>query len=398
MQVVKNTEESSDVLSFTISNKKGLDTSVLNSIRRVILNEIPTMAFNTETCEEGKDNVTILKNNSVLHNEYLEHRIGLIPLCIDTIDSEDKEEYKYMDYLFVLDVEVGDAETETREVTTEDLQIYKVKNKDNDYSIKDFDLNTFKQKYEKVSDEDTEKIIRPFIFNEDKHYITITKLKKENITGDDKEHLTFMASPTVDIGKTNARYSHISQVAYKYTIDTKKADIERAARLSEDGDEAAKLFDTLDIEKFYKTDKNGKPNSYDFKLETFGFLDNKKTLVKSIDILINKLDTFISNLEEEKLEVKECEDIQSATEIIIPGEDDTLGNLLHKHIVNNYINEENLEDSEVLFCSYTKPHPLTDEINIKIIVNSNINEIFGKATEDIKGILTDIRKAIHKKL
>jgi len=398
MQISKNNDETNNsVLSFTISNKEGLDTSILNSIRRVILNEVPTVAFNTETFEPTKENVNIISNNSVLHNEYLEHRIGLIPLCIDP------KNYNYMDYLFVLEVKVD--EEGTREVTTNDIEIYKKKDvsderqQEIELSLKQLDLATYKQYYSRISDEEKRTILKPFIFEGDDHYITITKLKKENITGDDTEELRFMASPTVDIGKTNARYSHVSQVAYSYTIDDAKAAVERKARVLEENEDAGKLFDTLDIEKFYKKDKAGKSYSYDFKLESFGFLENKDYLKKAINILIKKLEDFMKNLEEEEYVIKDCLDINSAIEIIIPGEDDTLGNLLHKHIVNNFINEEDLDTSPVLFCSYTKPHPLTDEINIKIIVGTgDLIPIFQEAVTNLTGILKDIQTEIKKKI
>ena len=392
MQISKNKDEKDDsVLSFTISNKEGLDTSVLNSIRRVILSEVETVAFNTETFLPNQENINIISNNSVLHNEYLQHRIGLIPICIDP------KNYNYMDYLFVLEVKVD--EEGTREVTSNDLEIYKKndisdeRQQEIELSLMQLELETYKQHYSRISDEEKRTILKPFIFDGDDHYITITKLKKENITGDDTEELIFMASPTVNIGKTNARYSHVSQVAYNYTIDDDKAAVERKARVLEDNEDAGKLFDTLENQKFYKTGADGKPNSFDFKLESYGFLDNKKCLKEAIDILIKKLENFMKNLEEEEYVIKDCQDINSATEIIIPGEDDTLGNLLHKHIVNNFINEDDLDTSPVLFCSYTKPHPLTDEINIKIIVNdSDLISIFQEATTNLTGILKDIRK------
>ena len=56
---------------------RGVDVSFMNTLRRLMLTEIPCMAV---------DDVVILENSSVLNDETLAHRLGLVPLTTD-LDS-----------------------------------------------------------------------------------------------------------------------------------------------------------------------------------------------------------------------------------------------------------------------------------------------------------------------
>jgi len=70
-----NIKENSNTLDFDVM---GVDTSVANAIRRSILTNIPNVGFCHEP--ENKCTINIKKNTTALHDEFISHRISLLPL------------------------------------------------------------------------------------------------------------------------------------------------------------------------------------------------------------------------------------------------------------------------------------------------------------------------------
>ena len=111
------TEVQGDSIKFILWN---CDLSLANGLRRVLLSEIPTMAI---------DLVEIEDNSSVLTDEFLVHRLGLVPLTTGSIGVQ---AYKYTRDCtcsqhcpncaveLVLDVRCGPDEG-TRDVTSHEL-------------------------------------------------------------------------------------------------------------------------------------------------------------------------------------------------------------------------------------------------------------------------------------
>lgn len=74
---VKIIEKSLTHIEFDII---GIDASIANALRRIVLAEIPTMAI---------EKVLISDNTSIIADEVLAHRLGLVPLNIDARRFQD---------------------------------------------------------------------------------------------------------------------------------------------------------------------------------------------------------------------------------------------------------------------------------------------------------------------
>ena len=67
---------------FTLS---GVNVSLANAVRRIILSEIPLIVFKTSPNEKNKCN--IITNTSRLNNEIIKQRLSCIPIHIKDISE-----------------------------------------------------------------------------------------------------------------------------------------------------------------------------------------------------------------------------------------------------------------------------------------------------------------------
>jgi hypothetical protein len=112
---ISNFGEEHNIFKFTLS---GVNVSLANALRRIILNDIQTVVFRTETYADNQCTIEI--NNSRLHNEILKQRLSCIPIF-----SEDPEE---LPGKYIMEVDVKNDSDHIMFVTSGD---FKIKNKTN---------------------------------------------------------------------------------------------------------------------------------------------------------------------------------------------------------------------------------------------------------------------------
>jgi DNA-directed RNA polymerase subunit L len=421
-----------DELKFIISgdDEYGLDVSLINSIRRILLTEIPTVGFKLE--ENGQTNdIIINENNSSLHNEMLLHRIALLPLYINPIN--------YMNnYLFKCDIQHNNDNQFTF-VTAKNIDIYQLKDhlllKIDKYFDKSSDMNDEDKKLFKdqlnemnqenynldkpLSDKEKEKIFKPFIFRNQKNYCLLNELKTTN-TDNISQSLNFYGVPSIGYGKYHANFQSVSQATYSYLVneDLLNEKIEDSIRINKISDEEQanyrKDFILREGERYYYRDNFGESNKYLFSLKSNHYYDENSLFKLSINILKDKFINFKLNIVDHLKNNNDNNiELQTKSEYIyivkINNEDHTLGNLFQKFISKNYIDN----DSFISSLSYKKPHPLEDNIIFIISLSKNhkllkelneinkINKIFTIIIENIDKLVDDINillKVSEKKL
>lgn len=362
--VVKINSEENNTLLFSMS---GINHSLANSLRRIILSDIPTIVFRSFPHSESKVDITI--NTTRLNNEILKQRIGCVPIHITDSD------FPYEEYVVEVDKQNNSDVIEW--LTTADFKI----------------RNVSSDKY--LSESAVREIFPPDIITGD--YITITRLRpkmSDNMSG---EHLKFTASFDVGTAKQDGMYNVVSTAAYGATTDMvkandvwneKKQELTKSGLNEEEIDFQRKDWLLLDAKRIIT------PDSFDFTIESVGVYSNIEIVRRACDIMIDKCSSFIQLLKDDKIEIKENDNTTVDNEYIITlhNEDYTLGNALVYFLYENYY----LGSKKLSFVGFKVPHPHIPNGIIRMAFEANsdktdVIQYLTNASQDVITTFTNIR-------
>jgi DNA-directed RNA polymerase subunit L len=378
-----------NTLTFTISGdeKYGLDKSLINGIRRTLLTDIKTIAMNP-------DHIIIDKNSGSLHNEFLKHRISLIPLYIDP------ENYNNS-LLFELKVKMDD--NPTMNIYSNNFNIYPLKNeymnalKNEDIDTIEMLKNPNKSYYNlnnPISNTEKKKIFKPYNnakLSKEDFYMLITELKNTDSETDIQE-LDLYTVPRIGTGRDHSRYNNLPTVLYTFTKDDTafqkhlKDSIILENIKDKDKEKYTNSLKLKDSERYFLRDMNDLSYSYDFKIQSNHHFNSNVLYKISLDILIGRLQHISEQLE--ILANKPDDSVFSydkfkgdlSYQIIMYKEDDTTGNIIQSHMVNKFLDH----DSTIQLCGYKKPHPLTELIIFNVMIKPGNYTELQKRTYIIK--------------
>ena len=155
LQSFENVQSAPRQIKFTV---KSSHSYVVNALRRVMLSELYSPGIPNHYSSDGKSGIHVIKNTGRLHNEFLSHRLSMLPLAL--------EPSKIQQERFMLSVKKTCAASEINPMalTSNDILLYRWN----------------KQEYELVEDE------QPYLIQGATQLIP-TDLKVEELLGDDEK-------------------------------------------------------------------------------------------------------------------------------------------------------------------------------------------------------------------
>lgn len=353
---ISNISEEDNVYRFTLS---GINVSLANALRRIILSEIPVVAIKTDEHATNQCNIEV--NTSRLHNEILKQRLSCIPICMKI------DELEILPDKYLLEINVQNDTDDIMFITTEH---FKIKNKANgNYLTRD----------------ETKRIFPPNKITGD--YILFARLRpriSDTIPG---EHLKLTADFSISNANEDAKFNVVCNCTYGFTPNMAKVnemwnEKERLLKSQEisqtDIAFQKKNFYILDAQRYYVE------NSFDFVIESVGCYENRDIAKQGSSVLNDKFGILIKEIDADTLIIKNSETtMDNCYDIILENEDYTIGKALEYIIyLKHYIN-----DSSIDFCGFVKEHPHETRSIIRIAFASKSDKAMVK--QYLRGCLMD---------
>ncbi len=350
-------------VSFRIENT---NTAIVNSIRRTIINNVQTYGFT-------QDNITIIQNDSPLHNGLILQRISMIPVNILKTKEFNIDEYEFI-------INEQNNTKNKMSITTEHFQV----------------LHIATNKY--LSRREVETIFPPDPIS--KEYIEITHLKPSyfknvnfktmgaidngsdtNITGN---LMSFYVKCKLikGAGCNNALFCPATITGYIYTpeeedviniernkyIDAQKKQCIENKLTPKTDDKYIKQFNTSLIKTIYKKNKQGEPYSYDVFVESKGYFPPLVIYHMGCESLKSIITRFMQNVNDGNdnfIVVSPSPNKIHGYNITVKEENDTLGNIFAYTASKLFCNYGD-KNRGLHYIGYSRPHMLIEEILIEI--------------------------------
>jgi DNA-directed RNA polymerase subunit L len=308
-----------------------VDQAVMNSLRRVIMSEVPYVAID-------KDSVMFFKNTHVLHNHFFAARLSMLPVHMSRGEAD-----AYIPGSVKVFLEVKNDGTKVMDVTSADLTV----------TLHDREHP------------DAARLFPPSDVTGD--HVLLTVLKPGE---------ALKCEGTVVKGHGHASFAVASKVAYSPILDQ---DLLVAAReKAGKSDREQNRFEHIDSKRCFVRGTDGNPRAFRFVVES-------ECGMSAVDIVEAALTVLDSKCATAKARV-----IDNAgtgiTTLEIANEGHTLGNLLQSCGVDDLMGP----DKPLKFVGYMCPHPLEKRFVMNVVADDPLASFEGMKDAAAKR-LADLR-------
>ena len=350
--------------SFTLSP---IHVTYANTLRRLILTGVETVAFRSDMTSTGSTtDVVIKRNDTPMTNEMLADRIGLIPINVT-------EPLSWKDDKYIFTLKVAGNKDNTTYVKSGDFTVYEV----NPLLTSENNENKGENDTDGLVSIPTDKFFPPNPITRDTCLIATLQPG----SGPTQQFIEIKAKATKGTGREHARFSPVSQCSYEYTPDENPQRIEEmfqswlnvakkaggVEKGSERYNELRREFNTMQIKRCYKINEKGEPDSFNFTVETAGVLPVTYIVERACEVGENMCSRYVNIHRGElpaEITISSADSRIIGYDFLIRGHDHTLGNLLQTWLVENHIQGD--ANPKVTYAGYSVPHPLRDEMVLRI--------------------------------
>jgi DNA-directed RNA polymerase subunit L len=331
IEILSNIKD--DELKFTLS---GINVSIANALRRIILSDIPIIVFRVSPNDKNKCNV--IANTCGLNNEIVKHRLSCIPIHI-----KDTEDFPLKNYILEVNVQNN---TDTNIVVTT-----------KDFVIKDLISG-------KPLPQDRIREIFPENDISGDH-IDFVRLKGKSCDEIAAKSIHLTCEFDIGTAKEDSAYNVVSTCSYGNTIDTAVQEA-TLQQLKQKWKNEGKKESEVEFEAANWKLLEGKriflKDSFDFIIQTIGIHTNEELLLMACEIMMKKLHNLGSIIDKDELEIKNSDNtMKNSYDIILENEDYTIGKVIEYFLLTNYY-----EKKILTFCGFKMLHPHDSYSLIKV--------------------------------
>ena len=390
---------------------KNIPVAMANALRRVCSSLCPTVTFDDSYQSKS---IIVSNNTSSLHNEFLTHRLSLVP-----INMQDNTNIS-----FGTKFNSKTCKREYEFTNEEDVPVFIINVKNNgqsshmrdQFGIINVTTDNFLVKLGEDTELDTQHFFPHDVFTNDP--IIINKLKYNISDGEDGEEMNIKCFPRIGLGKQNARHDPTGTVTYEFQVDEDsevetvfkhKVEQLQAERLSKklnvlsdiEIEKMHNSFNLLDKQRVYTRDDAGNPNHFKYSIESIGSLNPDQIVIDSMfnlslnivdvrnSILFNNEGDTVKLESNNKLELNNLTSrVGEGLSIIIKDENHTLGNIVQHYLRTSYLADSKNLDNLLSIASYRMPHPTVEEIEFILVPHKNLNK--STMISEIQNIFTKI--------